>query len=296
MVSVLILSRGDINPRCTDYSLAQSALSHDFKYIKSKPCRVTPFEKDPSLRKTSTKADVFIKNLDPTTTSAALLEAFSPFGAIVSCKVAGDENTPNHRGFGYVNYEDPEAAAEAILRMNGEMLNDRAIIVSHHISKRDRMSKVEELKANFTNLYIKNIELHTTDQEFRELFAAHGELLSYSLPLDDEGLSRGFGFVNFKTHEQAVAAVEALNDYEFHGKLLYVSRAQKKYEREEELRQQYEMARMRRVAEYASTNLYIKYLDPSINDDILREAFSPFGVITSARVMTDDNGNSRGFG
>lgn len=275
---------------------AQSALSHDFKYIKSKPCRVMPFQKDPSLRRSTPKTHVFIKNLDPATTTENLIAAFSPFGSIVSCRVTDNKFSANHRGFGYVNYEQAEAADEAIAKMNGATLNGRAIVVGHHISKRDRLSKLDELKATFTNLYIKNIDLHTSDQEFESLFAAHGELLSFSLPLDDEGLSRGFGFVNYKTHEEAVAAVEALNDFEFRGKKLYVSRAQKKYEREEELRQQYETARLRRVAKYASTNLYIKYLDQSIDDEALHEAFSPFGVITSARVMTDDNGNSRGFG
>lgn len=227
---------------------------------------------------------------------ARLHEAFAPFGQIVSCKIAGDEFSAYHRGFGYVNYETPEAAEDAIGNMNGAVLDGRSLFVGPHISKRDRLSKVEELKATYTNLYVKNIELHVTEDEFRDLFAKQGELQSYSLHLDDEGLSRGFGFVNYKTHEEAVAAVEALNDYELHGKKLYVSRAQKKYEREEELRMQYETARLRRIAKYASTNLYIKYLDPSIDDDILREAFSPFGTITSARVMTDDNGASRGFG
>lgn len=255
-----------------------------------------PFQKDASLRKSMPKTNVFIKNLDPSTTSSALHDAFAPFGQIVSCKVAGDEYTPNHRGFGYVNYETPEAAEDAIGNMNGSILNGRSIFVGHHISKRDRLSKIEELKVNFTNLYVKNIESHVTEKEFQDLFAQYGELVSNSLPLDDEGLSRGFGFINFQTHDQAVAAIEALNDYELHGKKLYVSRAQKKYEREEELRVQYETARLRRIAKYAATNLYIKYLDPSIDDAMLCEAFSPFGTITSARVMTDDNGVSRGFG
>lgn len=264
--------------------------------IQDKPCRVVPFQKDARLRKLAPKTNVFVKNLDPNTTSAALQDAFAPFGVIVSCKVADDESGANHRGFGYVNYETPEAAEDAIGKMNGAMLDGRSIFVGHHISKRDRLSKIEELKANFTNLYVKNIAPNVTEAEFQELFAKEGDLVSFSLPLDDEGHSRGFGFVNYRTHEQAVAAVEALNGFEFYGKKLYASRAQKKYEREEEMRRQYETARLRRIAKYSSTNLYIKYLDSSVDDDMLHEAFAPFGTITSARVMTDDNGASRGFG
>lgn len=280
----------------TIYSIAQKALSHDFKHIQNKPCRVMPFQKDSPARRLAPKTNVFVKNLDPSTTSADLYDAFAPFGSIVSCKVADEEYATNHRGFGYINYENPEAADDAIGNMNGTVLNGRSIFVSHHVPKRERLYKIEELKANFTNLYVKNIELNVTDQEFQDLFANHGKLVSYSLPLDDEGHSRGFGFINFESHDQAVAAVSALNDFVLHGKKLYVSRAQKKYEREEEMRQQYEAARLRRIEKFASTNLYIKHLDPSITDETLSEAFSPFGVITSARVMTDDSGISRGFG
>lgn len=42
--------------------------------------------------------------------------------------------------------------------------------------------------------------------------------------------------------------------------------------------------------------MYIKNLDDEINDDKLREEFAPYGTITSAKVQSDDKGNSRGFG
>lgn len=42
-----------------------------------------------------------------------------------------------------------------------------------------------------------------------------------------------------------------------------------------------------RIQRYQGVNLYVKNLDDSITDDILREHFSQFGSITSAKVMTD---------
>src|SRR5690625_2007109 len=109
------------------------------------------------------------------------------------------------------------------------LLNDKKVFVGHHIAKKDRQSKFEEMKANFTNVYVKNIELEVTDDEFRELFGKHGDITSASISRDPEtGRSRGFGFVNFVRHESAAAAVEELNDKEFKGQKLYVGRAQKK--------------------------------------------------------------------
>uniref|UniRef100_A0A060TBG3 Polyadenylate-binding protein, cytoplasmic and nuclear n=1 Tax=Blastobotrys adeninivorans TaxID=409370 RepID=A0A060TBG3_BLAAD len=272
---------------------AEKALNDErSKLLDGKLLRVMKFQRDPALRKHNQSGNVFIKNLDPQITSKDLFDTFSAFGKIGSCKIATDEFGVS-RGFGYVLFEDPSAADAAIERMNGMIMNDRQIHVSRHVSKKERLHKLEELRANYTNLYIKNIDANVTEDEFTSLFSQYGKIVSHSLPLNPEGLSRGFGFVNFETHDQAVKAVDNLNDYELHGKKLYVSRAQKKYERMEELRQQ---SQLHDKSKYQGTNLYIKYLDPAIDDNKLKEAFAPFGTITSAKIMTDDNGQSRGFG
>lgn len=54
---------------------------------------------------------------------------------------------------------------------------------------------------------------------------------------DEKDGSKGFGFVNFEDSEAAHDAVEALNGKDIDGKELYVGRAQKKSERQAELRQ-----------------------------------------------------------
>ena len=43
-------------------------------------------------------------------------------------------------------------------------------------------------------------------------------------------------------------------------------------------------------------NLYVKNLGDEVTDDEVREEFAPFGTITSARVMRDEKGKSKGFG
>jgi RNA recognition motif-containing protein len=64
------------------------------------------------------------------------------------------------------------------------------------------------------------------------MFAEHGKVLSAVVMRDEEGHSRGFGFVNMESPDQAAAAVEAINGTEINGKPVYVGRAQKKAERE----------------------------------------------------------------
>lgn len=122
---------------------------------------------------------------------------------------------------------------------------------------------------------------------------------------DDGIVSLGFGFVNFVEHDAAVAAVENLNGKEFETVIdgetvkqeLYVGRAQKKSERERELHAKFEAEKMDRIAKFQGVNLYVKNLDESYTDDMLRDEFATMGTITSARVMKDLKSNrSRGFG
>ncbi|KAE8418209.1 hypothetical protein BDV36DRAFT_254808 [Aspergillus pseudocaelatus] len=259
----------------------------NYTLIKGKPCRIMWSQRDPALRKTG-QGNVFIKNLDSAIDNKALHDTFAAFGNILSCKVAQDE-FGNSKGYGFVHYETAEAANNAIKHVNGMLLNDKKVFVGHHISKKDRQSKFEEMKANFTNVYIKNIDLEVTEEEFRQLFEKFGEITSATLSRDQEGKSRGFGFVNFSTHESAQAAVDEMNEKEIRTQKLYVGRAQKKHEREEELRKQYEAARLEKASKYQGVNLYVKNLTDDVDDEKLRELFGPYGTITSAKVMRDTN-------
>lgn len=138
--------------------------------------------------------------------------------------------------------------------------------------------------------------------------ASSDEFLGNIVVDDDESKeeeSLGFGFINFVNHESAASAVKEMNEKEYtvtedgvtYAKALYVGRAQKKSERERELRAQYESEKMDRIAKFQGVNLYVKNLDDGVNDDMLREEFAPMGTITSAHVMREGKtGVSRGFG
>lgn len=79
------------------------------------------------------------------------------------------------------------------------------------------------------------------------------------------------------------------------GKTLFVGRAQKKAERQMELKRKFEQLKIERLNRYHGVNLYVKNLDDTIDDERLRKEFNSFGTITSAKVMMED-GRSKGFG
>ncbi|KAI8321924.1 polyadenylate binding protein [Martensiomyces pterosporus] len=266
----------------------------NYTEIKGRPCRIMWSQRDPSLRK-SGSGNIFIKNLDPSIDNKALHDTFAAFGDILSCKVAVDENG-NSRGYGFVHYETREAAEQAIENVNGMLLNDSKVYVGHHVPRRERQSRLDEMRSRFTNVYVKNLAADVDDNALDELFTKYGAITSAVIQRDEENKSRGFGFINFEDHEAARKAVEELHETDFHGEKLFVSRAQKKAERSEELRRQYEQAKLEKLSKYQGVNLYVKNFDDDVDDDKLRQEFAPYGVITSAKVMRDDKGVSRGFG
>jgi len=268
----------------------------NYTNLKGKSIRIMWSQRDPSLRK-SGEGNIFIKNLDVSIDDKALFDTFSAFGNILSCKIAtGDDG--QSKGYGFVHFEHSEDAENAIKNVNGMLLNNKKVYVGHHIPKKERNAKIEELRSQYTNIYIKNLDESVTDDQLRSAFEKFGKITSLVIQKDDEGKSKGFGFINYENHDEAKKAVDEMNDTDFGGKKIYVSRAQKKNEREEELKKQYEKIKEEKLNKYQGVNLYIKNLDESVTDEVLREKFSPFGTITSAKVMCDEKNDnkSRGFG
>lgn len=112
---------------------------------------------------------------------------------------------------------------------------------------------------------------------------------------DASGKSRGFGFVSFEDPTHAEKAANEINGMEIGGRQIYAGRAQKKAERHAGLKEKFEKLKMERLNRYQGINLYIKNLDDTIDDELLKYHFSAYGTITSAKVMLE-NGRSKGFG
>ncbi|XP_060798380.1 polyadenylate-binding protein 1b [Neoarius graeffei] len=264
----------------------------NFDVIKGRPVRIMWSQRDPSLRKSGV-GNIFIKNLDKSIDNKALYDTFSAFGNILSCKVVCDEN--GSKGYGFVHFETQEAAERAIEKMNGMLLNDRKVFVGRFKSRKEREAELGARAKEFTNVYIKNFGEDMDDEKLKDVFSKYGNAMSIRVMTDDSGKSRGFGFVSFERHEDAQKAVDEMNGKELNGKLIYVGRAQKKVERQTELKRKFEQMKQDRMTRYQGVNLYVKNLDDGIDDERLRKEFSPFGTITSAKVMMD-GGRSKGFG
>lgn len=264
----------------------------NFTPLNNKPIRIMYSHRDPSIRKSGT-ANIFIKNLDKAIDHKALHDTFSSFGSILSCKVATDANGQS-KGYGFVQFESEESAQNAIDKLNGMLINDKQVYVGHFLRKQERDGAFNTTK--FNNVFVKNLSEVTTDEDLKNIFGEFGAITSAVVMRDADGRSKCFGFVNFESADDAAKAVEALNGRKHDDKEWYVGKAQKKSERELELKGRFEQSMKETVDKYQGLNLYVKNLDDSINDEKLQDLFAEFGTITSCKVMRDPNGISRGSG
>ena len=80
-------------------------------------------------------------------------------------------------------------------------------------------------------LYVGNLTYGVTDSTLEQMFAAYGTVQSAQVIMDrDTGRSKGFGFVEMKSDQEAQAAMTALNGKEVEGRALTVNEARPKTE------------------------------------------------------------------
>ncbi|KAJ7540567.1 hypothetical protein O6H91_10G022100 [Diphasiastrum complanatum] len=275
-------------------------------------------------------ASLYVGDLDPDVTEAQLYELFSQMGPVASIRVCRDALSRRSLGYAYVNYNvavDENAAVHAMDALNYAPVNGKPIRIMW--SHRDPSAR----KSGVGNVFIKNLDESIDNKALYDTFIAFGNILSCKVAMQD-GKSKGYGFVHFDTDEAANLAIEkvngmllegkkvyvgkflrksersengadsddakkavdAMNGSQLGSKTVYVGRAQKKAEREQILKRQFEEKRLERLQKYQGVNLYVKNLDDAVDDDLLRKEFSAFGTITSAKVMRDEKGISKGFG
>ena len=83
-----------------------------------------------------------------------------------------------------------------------------------------------------SKLYVGNLSYNTTSSDLEQLFSQHGAVQSAEVIQDrDTGRSKGFGFVQMGSDDEAQAAITALNGQEHDGRALTVNEAKPREDR-----------------------------------------------------------------
>jgi RNA recognition motif-containing protein len=83
------------------------------------------------------------------------------------------------------------------------------------------------------NMYVSNLSFHAVDEDLKKLFEEFGSVSSAKVITDKEtGRSRGFGFVEMASDDEANAAMKGLNNKEIQGRAMSVTVAREKAPRD----------------------------------------------------------------
>ena len=145
-----------------------------------------------------------------------------------------------------VKYDSWPSAKLAVDNLNYKEVRGRQIIVALF------QPGIASLSTE-SNVFIKNIEKSMTNKDLHDLFRQYGDILSAKVCCDDEGNSKGFGFIYFADKPAAETAIEKGNNTEYKGKRLAVAKFLRKTERPS--------------TETEFNNLYIKKLP---NEDLFK--------------------------
>lgn len=220
-----------------------------------------------------TNANVLVKNMPKDITQQGLFDMFKEFGKIVSCKIETAKEGAS-KGYGYVQFDNKDSAQTAITKMNNFKCGDKELQVLIH-SKKDQRGDTGE---HFTNLFVKNIPTNFTDDQLGDLFKEFGEIQSAKV----KGSGSDCGFVMFKTHEQAQAAVDALNaKKEVEGKIIFVGKFISAHDNQ---KNQDEGKIDQQMKETFKSNIYVRNIPKEITEEEFKEKMGEAGKIISVRL------------
>lgn len=217
-------------------------------------------------------------DLHPDVTEAMLFDKFASAGPVLSIRVCRDMITRRSLGYAYVNFQQPADAERALDTMNFDVLRSRPLRIMW--SQRDPALR----KSGVGNVFIKNLDKNIDNKSLYDTFSAFGNILSCKIMTDENGQSKGFGFVHFETQEAADNAISKVNGMLLADKKVFVGRFLSRNQRED--------AGVPRKF----TNIFIKNFGDQLDEEKLRELFSQHGKITSCKLESDENGKPKGFG
>lgn len=177
---------------------------------------------------------VFVQQLAARLRTKELKEFFEKVGPVNEAQIVKDRISGRSKGVGYVEFKN-EDSVTAALQLTGQKLLGIPVIVQLTEAEKNRQVRNTETSGTHANsipfhrLYVGNIHFSITEQDLQNVFEPFGELEFVQLQKDDNGRSRGYGFVQFREADQAREALEKMNGFDLAGRAIRVGLGNDKF-------------------------------------------------------------------
>ncbi|ORX35409.1 hypothetical protein BD324DRAFT_632729 [Kockovaella imperatae] len=184
---------------------------------------------------------LFLKNLAFSTSTPRLQSILSslPGYSFARVQTKPDPRRPGERlsmGYGFVGFKTQQEAQKAMAGLEGFEIDGKALEVKFAQRGGADQGDTGEKKADGemgkfkgTKVMVKNLPFEASKKDIRDLFSAYGSIKALRIPKKSlptaagSKSTRGFGFIEFTTHTEAVRAMEALKHTHLLGRHLVLS-------------------------------------------------------------------------
>ncbi|CAD2222230.1 RNA-binding protein [Angomonas deanei] len=168
------------------------------------------------MTEVESRTNLLVRYLDHKVDDETLKEHFAPYGNVVTCIVQRDIHTGESRGFGFVRFELPEEAVEALAKADGSRLLTKKINVLWAKKEHDS-TPAGEARRKMNKLFLRNIPMSVKENEIRRVIQDCGTITSITLhrdttPLSDPSLQRRIAFITFGEEGAAEKSLKAIHN------------------------------------------------------------------------------------
>lgn len=154
-----------------------------------------------------------------------LEEFFQQVGQVKEVKMIADKNSRRSKGIAYVEFHD-EKSIPGALALTGQKLFGIPIIVQMTMAEKNRLAaQAQNLmkKEGPKKLYIGSLHYNITENIIKSIFEPFGHIEKLQIMRDEAGLSKGFGFIEFREADSAERAMANLNGLELAGRPMKIN-------------------------------------------------------------------------
>ncbi|RKF73681.1 RNA-binding protein rsd1 [Golovinomyces cichoracearum] len=177
---------------------------------------------------------VFVQQLAARLRTKELIAFFEKVGPVKEAQIVKDRVSGRSKGVGYVEFKKEESVPAAI-QLTGQKLLGIPIIAQLTEAEKNRQVRNPETAGStltqipFHRLYVGNIHFSITESDLQNVFEPFGELEFVQLQKEEQGRSRGYGFVQFRDPNQAREALEKMNGFDLAGRPIRVGLGNDKF-------------------------------------------------------------------
>jgi len=264
---------------------------------------------------------ILVKNLPFNTAETEVREMFEKFGVVKRCVM------PEYGIGGLVELQERQEARQAFMKLAYRKFKNVPIYLEwapvdvfdanesdvKQILEEDKKdsgaqenASVEKEKKNEdeedesepeSNVFIKNLNFDTTEEALESLFKQIGKCratIARKISANQQMLSMGYGFVQFKKHSQAVGAIKEYQDYSLDGHNLELKLSNKQSNQQANDSSKRKLTKNEHIDK--TSKIMVRNIPFEAKAKEIEELFKVFGELKYVRLPKKIDGTHRGFG